>query len=283
MHDKFNRTILVPVDFSINTSVALSRALDICGKNDTIHLFHEQFIYVSGVSHLLTGMFANYGMQFVETRMKISMNRLEQIKAGLLQNNPSLSIKCSVDTGQPVQQAIIDHAKRINADIIVLGKHSHHFILPILNTVKPSVITVKTGIPVLTIKAGAIGREIKTVVLVVNADSPTAKLSMLERFTGKPGFSLRLVGFAESLETSLQQTVFDIFRTLRARHCPISTFDMLSGNNKAKVLVEYCREVGADLVIVEAGKETKAGTWRDVHLSDLLPGDSFVQILAVSS
>lgn len=274
---------MVPIDFSINTSVALSRALDICGKNDTIHLFHEQFTYASGVSHLLTGVFMNYGMQVAETRMKISMNRLEQIKAGLLQDDPSLSINCSVDTGQPVQQAIIEHAKKISADLIVLGKHSHHFILPVLNTVKSSAITAETGVPVLTVKAGAIGRKIRTVVLVVNAESPAAKLSMLESFSGKPGFSLRLVGFAESLETGLQQTVFDIFRALRARHCPVSTFDMLSGNNKVKVLAEYCREVGADLVIVEAGKETKAGTWRDVHLSDLLPGDSFVQVLAVSS
>ncbi|MFI5425435.1 MAG: universal stress protein, partial [Nitrososphaerales archaeon] len=98
--------ILVPVDFSENTEVAISKALEFCPaaiNNCTIHLYHVQRIVLHGYLYLLTKTLAGYTQQQVNDDIKKSQDLLEQLKENI-QKERDVNVLCWVSFGETVQE-----------------------------------------------------------------------------------------------------------------------------------------------------------------------------------
>jgi nucleotide-binding universal stress UspA family protein len=285
MSNRF-QNILVPVDFSPNTELAIAKALAI-GQGDigALHLFHVQRIIHPGFMHYLQYYITGYSRrQMNEDREKV-MDSLDSIRRKIMQQHPDIPVYTSASFGDPVEEAIIRKASRLKSDLIIVGKKSHHSIFPFLNTVVPSRLASRSGRPVLTAKPGSLHQEIKTVVIPIGGRSPERKLEVLEALRKKSKLQVRLVTFEQGEKNIAvtQQALFQAIRRLKTHQTIPVDYEVLAGTNRARSLLKYCNKVGADVLIVHPDSETRISNWSNRHISDLLPADSKTSVLAVSS
>lgn len=279
------RNILVPVDFTENTEVALSKAVELSHCIDekiTIHLLHNQRIVIPGVLPTAYHFFWRYPRNKIKEDVERSKHRLAKIKTFLLEQKDNINVIPWIVSGESVQDSIIRKAKSVSADLIVIGKSSHHSIFPFLNTVGPGVLAATTGIPVLTVKPGALNHEVRTVVIPVSRHFPVNKLRALEAFRFKTRSNIRLVTFSNEETDDSRRCLLQTFRTLKNNLSNPVNYEILDGRNKAKALLRYCIKVSADMLVVYPGSETQMGGWANSHISDCIPARSRTQVLAVA-
>lgn len=248
--------ILIPVDFTINTDVAIRKAVALCdGADSSIHLLHI-------------------------SRKKVSRkSQLEVLKEIIIAARPGVDVSISIEKG-PIENLIIRKAIQVNADLIIIGKNSHHSWLPFLNTVFPARVAKKTGITVLTVKPGAKDHAIKTVVVPVGEKFPDSKVEVINVLRKKFPIHICLVTFFEGDEKVIPLSLLNAYRRLKVIPSMNISYQVLTGRSKAKAILSYCEKVNADLLIVNADSETRVG-WLNKHISDVLPVESKTQILAV--
>ena len=122
------KNILVPVDFSINTEVALKKAAAIADEEAIIHLLHvSQF-------DIYRRYFLHYTGSVKNTWRSATLEKLHRYKSLLEQSNKKLVIKICIARGISIQHAIESKAKKIGAGLIVVGKKKNHEFLPFLLT-----------------------------------------------------------------------------------------------------------------------------------------------------
>lgn len=271
---------MVPVDLSINTEVAVKKALELADLHCIIHL-----VYVERA-----------GRDFSQRLSRIfhpssdEPGNIAEVEAKLLQCKNSIQDKdnnITVCTWRiyegDVQEIIIRKAIQFEIDLIIVGKNSNHSILPFLNTVVPSVVACKTGIPVLTVKPGAIDSDMKTALVPISNNPAYNKMRLLTMMSKKKLASVYLVCFnSHGDEQDCAGVLAQTHQWLRSNlNCSV-TLAVLNGNNKAKALLRYAGNIKADFILLASDNETKAG-WMNKHISDLISPRSKIQVLSVSS
>ena len=277
-------SILIPVDFTENTSVALSKAMDFMKENDkesVIHLLHVHHIKTGGVFSYLKNLFTGYTRQRINSELKESDAQLAELKAMIERAHKDIKVTCSTIFGQSVQDTLVSKASALHPDIIIVGKKSHHSFFPFLNTVHPHRLAMITGIPVLMAKPGSLHNEIKTVVIPIGKTFPGNKLQVLWALKNKLKLRIVLTAFRNDEEETKQLLLYT-FRMLKSQFSNPVSYEMLEGDNKAKALLKYCNKVGADLLVVNPGLETRVGSLISSHISDIIPTGSKTQVLAVT-
>lgn len=277
-------TILIPVDFSPNTDVAVSKALNLCRQNScTIHLLHILQPGPGGLLAYVKYLFRGYSQQEIQSVMGSSEDRLEYIKSYIGRKREDITVCISVCYSEHVEETITKKAADLNADLVILGKHSAHRRFPRLNTVVAGRIAQQSGIPVLTVKPGGADNEMKSVVIPVGSAFPASKLAVVESLQCMSDIEIILVVFpySDDAETFSKETLLSTFKTLKRQSAHPVRYIVLQGKNKARSLLTYCNEVGADMLIVNPGKETTIDNWMKSPISDFLPAGSRTSILAV--
>jgi nucleotide-binding universal stress UspA family protein len=266
--------ILVPVDFTINTEVAMRKALDLCDKpNAAIHLLHISRISETNVVQLFNGELS--GISSVKDKM-------DNLRSFILTIRKDISVFVWMIASATIEQSIVEKAKEIEPDLIIIGKNSHHTWMPFLNSVVPGRIAKKTGLTVLTVKPGSIGHDIRTVVVPIGKQFDDNKIAVIRALRKKFRINIRLITFIDDHEndTTLPGALIHVYRALKTNPATNVSYDVLKEKNKTKAILRYCEKVNADLLIINSQTETRAG-WLNKHISDVLPKRSKTQILAV--
>jgi nucleotide-binding universal stress UspA family protein len=265
---QFLKNILVPVDFSVNTEVAVNKTLELIGQEEAcIHLLH-----VNKAGHPST-----------KDAHPEQEEKLNQWKQTIEDYHPSVTVRWWIEQNRSVQTAIKQKAKEINADLIVIGQTSAHYLLPLLKTVLPMRLASSTQIPVLTVKPGALGNRTKTVVVPIADEIPAIKLDALELLCKKTRLNIHLVTFVDEKNIPSEfsaSSLLQVFQWLKSKlRCPVE-YAVVHGTNKAKAILQYAEKKDADILLVYPKKETQLSWWNQ-HISDVLPAHSKVQVLAV--
>lgn len=143
-------TILVPVDFSVNTHTALEKALTMISSQGCIHLFHltpkgcllkDVLFWLSGQSRKSPPL----------PKSNLSQN-MEELCTLIELKRPGTKVCKWLGFGHPAEEAIIHKSLFLGADLIIIGKNTTHCDIPFLRTIVPSRIAKQTGIAVLTTK-----------------------------------------------------------------------------------------------------------------------------------
>ena len=273
MASAFN-TILIPVDFSINTELAIKKALELSVPGSTtIHLLH-----------ICNGS-RNHGEGQPEENKPFTdpEQKLQQWKVMMEDSLEGIHVCCWVTPGRHVHQAVVAKARRIQPDLVIIGKSSHHNWLPFLNTINAAELAAATGSAVLTVKPGAMHQSIKTVVVPVTAETvPQQKMDVLSTLGRRQRLKIHVVGFINDTTVSDSSTgsLFKVYQWLKSRlHCPVE-YALLQGNNKPKALLAYAQKINADALLLQPTTETRIG-WPNRHITDLLPANSHMQVLTV--
>src|SRR5690606_26989179 len=270
------KTILVPVDFSVNTTVAIDKAIWLSeGSDSSIHLFYVQ--------RRSWPLFPGNGKR--QEDEQALMNKLEDLKKAINEKRPDIAVTTWLGWDKNPERAIARKANLLKASLIIIGKHSRHTWFPIFNTVVPSRLAEITQIPVLTVKPGAMESSTKTVVVPVGTEIDARKIAIMEALCRKSRIHIHLVAFPESGSKSVDNQAGSFLNTFdwmkRNLNCP-TKYAFIYGENKAKALLKYCRTVNADLLLVIPARETRIG-WINKPISDVLPAESKTQVLSVQS
>jgi len=276
---QFN-TILVPVDFTVNTRVAIEKAIAICdGPNPAIHVIHVPEP---------TSVFGNYRIFFTDghyaderedSRLQL---RLKECLLYISKLRSDITTCYWISYSTSVERAIKEKAVDIAADLIIIGKNSRHSVLPFLNTVVPSRLSKSTGISVLTVKPGALSSHVKTVVVPISPKHPEKKVAVINGLGNKFHLHIRLLLLVEKDDDpqTLQNSLLNMCQMLKYRALDTISYEVLYAGNRNWGILRYSRSVEADLLIVNPETETKIG-WFNKHISDELPVNSKTQVLAV--
>ncbi len=270
------RNILLPVDFSINTELAVKKALELAVPHDTIiHLLHVVDI---GLTTGLYGMFANITDQY---DAEGTIAKLEQWKTSIEETRPEIEVATHLIFSNAIQRRIIDMAKTTNTQLIIIGKHDNHNWFDFFSAVNPDAIATESGAPVLTVKPGSFHSSIKSIVFPVSGFVPTRKIELLAALAKKNRAMVHLVTLmkADNGTSALPPAFIDTYRILKSwAHCPIE-HKVLQGHNLPKAALLYAQQIGADIILVNPHTETRISAFSGRHITGMIKANSRLQVL----
>jgi nucleotide-binding universal stress UspA family protein len=273
------KTILVPVDFTRSTEVAIRKAIELATNDSIIHLFHVQTSRVFGTAdtsyyHPLVGN--------VDSQNGLPQAILNHLKWEIQRRSPYVRICTWMAFDNNIQASIESKAAALGADLVIIAKKSHHSWLPILNSVESNKIAARTGSPVLTVKLGSTNCEPRKIIVPVTDGVSSRKMDVIRILQHKFRVKVFLVTFmtADKPSQFRASAVLQMFQWLKTTvHCPVE-YVVLHGSNKVKEIVLYAERINADVLLVHPQTETRIG-WPNKHISDVLPPESRVQVLTV--
>lgn len=268
---------MVPVDFSINTEVAINKAIELADLQGTsLHLLHVQ-----SSSFFPIGS-ANAAAEKGKMISSLSeAEKLQQWKSTIEAVKPYIQVEVCITYNSSIHKMISKKAREVQADLIVIGKHSHHAWFSFLNTVCSNDLAETTKITVLTVKPGCLHSKIKTVVLPVDSELSPQKLRAIAALNTKFRLKVHLVAFMNKEYKAgdfSSNSLVKSFRWLKdTLHCPVE-YSVVHGGNRAKALMQFAEQIGADLMLLQPSLETKLG-WPNRQLVDVLPANSKMQLM----
>jgi nucleotide-binding universal stress UspA family protein len=255
-------TILIPVDFSLNTDIAVKKAADLAGREGAeLHLLHV----------LKTG-----------GNVEAAFGRLEE---AIGEKYPAVRVKRHVLPGHSVQGMIIECAGLLRPDLIVIGRSDPPRKWTFFRRVSPDVIAKKTDCPVLTVKPGSVDSKTRVILIPIRNFLPERKLEWAVLLAKKYRAQVHLLAVQDRQETkewALPQVFLKAYHQLREHlHHPIE-YSATGKQSTAKATLSCAELIMADMIVVnpetESGVSGLAG-YR--HISDLLGKDSKIQVLDI--
>ncbi|HUB60576.1 MAG TPA: universal stress protein [Puia sp.] len=263
--------ILIPVDFSLNTEIAVKKAVELVGSDETvIHLLH------------IVPPAKKTKNQF---KMWVAERDLHQWKYTLQQSGPHIRVKVHILRGNSVRQTIIDCASMLNPDLIIIAKQKNHRRWFLSGSVSPDIVAKRTNCPVLTVKPGSLDNRTRVIVLPIRDFLPERKLEwavlMAKRFKAQ----VHLLAIGEDSgpkDGLLSQTFLKAYHYLREKlHHPVE-YSAATRHNPAKAALRYAELIMADMILVNPQTESGISGFTGFrHISDLLTRDSKIQVLDV--
>ena len=277
------KNILAPVDFSINTQVAVKKCLEIIEpEGTTIHLFHvftSLSTWRSDIKQILLGRKLSKKADF-----GISLKKLQEWKSRVENSHGNVSVEIDSVEAMAVEDAIVEKARRLMPDIVIIGKNRNHSHLPFLNTVSPHRIAKTTGFPVLTAKPGSIYNRVKSIVVPIGSFVPEKKMELILALRKKYRLSIHLVTIMSGKQNANDfsgHALLSSYRFLRdVANCPLD-HEVLRGSNIARSTLKFAQEINADMLVVDSDKETTIASFPGKHISDELTPNSRLQVLTV--
>jgi nucleotide-binding universal stress UspA family protein len=266
----FNK-ILIPVDFSLNTEIALKKAIGFAGAEETtIHLLH-----VIRPGKKVASQFKNWVVE----------RDLQQLKYTLQTENPILRVRTHVMKGFSIQRTIIECAAIINPDLIIIGKqNSRRRWWAFTSLISPNIVAKKSNCPVLTAKPGSMDSRTKVIVLPIRNFLPERKLEWAVLLARKYKAQVHLLAIQQHppKDGLLSQVFLKAYHHLREKlHHPIE-YSAAVRHNAARAALNYAELIMADMILVNPETESGiSGFTGTRHISDMLNRDSKIQVLDV--
>lgn len=265
------KNILLPVDFSTNTDLAINKLIDLMVSKDVaIHLLH----------HIKTKKKSSSGYPDQEFKML-------QLKTHIENSLPGATVATYISYGNDVEEIIIQKAKEIKPELIIIGKHSNKSFFSFKKTISSGKLAKKTGCGILTVKPGSLDHKIKSIVIPIGKFIPTRKLELLITLAWKKNTTVYLVPMLDQLkdfdgyDSSVSHTLVETYKLLKGEvNCQIS-HKLISGNNVAKTALRFAESVNADLLLVNP-EEINISNFAGLDTSDLINCNSKLQLLTVA-
>lgn len=271
------KTILIPVDFSINTEVAVKKAIEIADPEETslylLHVLNTQARQPAVSAGILESKVSNLTAD----------EKLEQWKTTIVDFAPAIKVKTLVIRDASILETIIKTATDIKADLVVIGKKSNQSWFNFMQTVMPGEVAEQTGCAILTVKPGSMKTHNKTVVVPMSDEMQRQKMDAIAALCRKSRIKVHLLTFVNEKNEAGDPAISSLLEAYQwlknSLHCSVE-YSVLPNYNKARTMLDYAERIGADILLVYPRSETRIG-WMNRHITDLLPANSRIQVLAV--
>lgn len=199
---------------------------------------------------------------------------------------PGTEVNIYIITGKPVEKMIVQKAKEVHAQLIILARHSKRKWLRFKKPISSSNIAKETHSAVLTIQQGAFLNKIKSIVLPIRSFIPKRKVDMLTPFVNNKGTTIYLVSImnkeANDLDySSTSHALIETYRILKeAANCQI-VHKLVNDNNLTKTLLLFAESVQADMLLLNPEESRVRSITGLQDFSYLLKRQSRLQVMAV--
>ena len=272
--------ILVPVDFSANTDVAVKKAIGLAQfPNSTIHLLHVKD------SKSAWGTFFNrtYTVNVSKENYNIeAMQKLKEWQTAIKETIPEAVVNIYFLEGA-VQDIILQLATKIKSDIIIIAKRKTRRFFEFFNAVYPNILAKATVCPVLTIMRESHQNKIKTIVVPVRSFIPYRKIELAIEFAKKDRAKIHVVTLQNKMAdwNTNKNYLIETYMLLKSRLTSTVEYHLLNGTNLPKATLDYAEDIGADMILANPCSETKIAGFAGRDINDLLASTSKLQIVSV--
>ena len=278
------RNILVPVDFSVNTEIAVKKAIDMLdAENAVLNLLHviRRFSGYKKIMRLVYNGIMSNESELLRTE-KYKMHQLRRQITEKLPVNGRL--ETSIIKGS-VEQCIVLHAKALKCELIILGKQNRQKSFPFTNQVSPNRIARMSNCAVLVAKSVSMRDKLRSIVVPVGDTVPKRKIEIIVALSDKFHTKVHLVTLKTSqgiMSENSSQALIQTYRILKGLKNTISLeHKVIEGKNLANASLHYADYILADMLLVSPESETLISTLTGRHITDMLITNSRLQVLEV--
>ncbi len=272
--------ILVPVDFSVNTEVAVKKAIELVqSPGAVIHLLH-----VRSPQNAWNHILSRNGRSDMDKEKNDSeaLRKLKEWKIAIELTIPQTTVKiCMIDGA--VHAKIIEVAIQIKAQLIIIAKKRNSDFVGLSASVYPNRLAKSSTCPVLAIRRGSMQNKIKTIVIPVRSFIPYRKIELAMEFAKRDRAQIHVVTLQSKMVTwnTDRNYLLETYRLLKSSLTNAVEYNVLNGTNLPRATLDYAKHIGADMILANPYSETKITVFTGKHMNDLLIASSKLQILSV--
>ncbi|MGN6417530.1 MAG: universal stress protein [Pseudobacter sp.] len=278
MNKLFNK-ILVPVEFSKQTSQVVSKAVMIANqfKCDLHLVFVENGGMADADKHLVEVL--------TEGELTDYEVKLQELKAAFIpQLEEGLQLVTVMHKGSR-EQYIISYALQHAIDLIMVEKPRSVLPMRFSRSFNINRISKKTGCPVLTVKGTAELEAIRNIVLPVDAHLPLRKVMFASYLAKHFNARIHLIALSEpgeEVDVEKKAYLYKTFQLLRENTNLNIECHTVHGGNIADTTLQYATDINADLIVVNPGKEMLLSGFVNRLFARLLFNESRIPVMTVA-
>lgn len=252
----FNK-ILVPVDFSTISIVALDRAIEtavLCNSNE-LHLI--SVVDINTIGYLVAvepGVMINYGS--VDDHIKNAETKMLVIKENILKKH-QVNIKYKITVGN-LFTAINEYTETEKIDLIVMATSGSDGIKEFIFGSNSQYVAEKVNCPILTVKSNNASDLYKKIILPIENFYPKNKLAFAKAIAKIFKSEIHLVCLKNELNNADKTTehlIYTIVEELNLESIPHQLF-IAGGKNITDAILRYAEKASIDLILVNPGEES---------------------------
>ncbi|RYY22743.1 MAG: universal stress protein [Chitinophagaceae bacterium] len=267
MNKLFNN-ILVPIDFTESSELAIEKALDIANHfKCNIHL-----LYAGG------NRVKKQPVEIGEARLYRLQHRYT------FRLHPGLSFHASVRKGNP-NQVVIEYALRHNIDLVVIGRQQGLLREVIKGRFNSSEITKRIECPVLTVRKNNGNDKWMNIVLPVCSVLPVRKIMFASYLARKYNSKIHLLSIAENEnedDSNRNLYLSKAYQLLRDNTNLMIECHTIRGNNIADSTLRFAEKINADLIVVNPGQESRLPGFVNKLFDGSLFSESRIPVMTIS-
>jgi nucleotide-binding universal stress UspA family protein len=277
----FFKSILIPVDFNVNTEVAVKQAVELaCLHGSIIHLLHVK--RPQNMWNKLLGSIRTVPLLEDSYSSENVMIKLQQWGQTIVETLPKSRVNTYVREGA-VRTEIQNAAREIDPQLIIIGKSRYRKYFSLLKPICSNALAKSTGYPVLTVARKSINTKIRIIVVPVDSFIPIRKIELVIELAKKYRAAIHLVTIPNEIDftESKRNSFLETYRILKSGLTSPIEHHILKGKNLPKAILEYAECIGADLVLVNPDSETKISNLTGKHINDVVTRSSKLKILSI--
>lgn len=264
-------SIVIPVDFSETSLLAIRHAAFMAQYNKAklcmLHVINVNF----GALELFVPVIDAELMQSIEKKAQQRLNEL----ANELANEFQIEVTTELRSGS-ASKHIVEYAKSINADIMVMGTHGYSPFEELIIGSTALKVLVKSHCPVIAMRKHETHKGYSNILMPIDLSPHTAQKARYTLELAKTyGAGVHILGLLHEDEHSklpvLKTLIYEIEEMAKHLHVHTHTFINTDVKNRAVSTVTYAKENNVDLICIM--------TDQDAELSGFFLGPYTQQII----
>jgi hypothetical protein len=248
MNNVFRR-VLLPVDFSISTEIAIKRLIELIGEDKSVlHLVHV----INPFSILIAEPFRFFSAAGMRrsAAYKKAAHKLEQWKQSVQDALVNSSVTAEILFSSDTEKALVNKINTVNPELIVVCGSSVKAWLAQPGAVSGGRIASRTAHTVLALRAAILDSRLQTVVVPIGNFVPQKKLISIAAAYNRQHFKIYLVSVQKTVDASTNRTMMETFRYLKsALYCDVEC-KTLAGDDLMRTAKRFAETVRADAMLI---------------------------------
>jgi nucleotide-binding universal stress UspA family protein len=274
MNKLFNN-ILVPIDFSDVSELAIEKAIDI-GNHFRCNV-HLVFVQAQGLLIKQPGQLT----RSLQGRPADAEAKLYQLQNKFTyQLHPGLSMHACIRRGNRTR-TVVEYALRHHIDLVIIGRTTNLF--PGNYNIRE--ITRRIECPVLSVRRDSPQQGLSNIVLPVCSMLPIRKImfaSYLARKYNSKIHLLAVAGEGEDERADRNQYLHKAYQLLKDNTNLNIECHTMRGHNIAETTLRFAEKIDADLIVVNPGNESKLSGFINKVFDGSLFNESKIPVMTIS-
>lgn len=272
------KTILIPVDFSETSKMALEHASNLCAKfGSTLHLLH---VFTPMSSDVFPMLDVASEMQKVKESAKEELSKM----ASSFKDRYGVNVHVEIRDGNPSRE-IVAAAKDLDVDMIVMGSHGASGLEEFFIGSNAYRVVTASTMPVLTVQKHADKFGYQNIALPIDSSKHTRdKVAEAAHLAKRFGATIH-IGALITEEHEDEKNVFNlkvkqIEEYLSDEGVAFKT-SFNHGENIAEMTIKHAKEVNADLIVIMTEQEAATGLFVGPYAQQIV-NHSKIPVLSVT-